>query len=180
MSLKLLLDIKKAMASESTPKVRKNQQLIANKFKVEQTLNKGGRSEMLISGIALAEGTNDGLYYPANELEKYANGLVGKPLCVDHNGHEIVGKVTATRYEDGKIFFDGIVEDEDAQNLIKNDGYMSVSPSVWSERKFTDFGVAAYDLSFDELSLVKESGCKENAILETSSNVEEADLVLSP
>ena len=118
-----------------------------------------------ISGIALKEGTWNGIFYPAEEIEKAGASLIGKPLRVDHskNVRDIVGKVTATRWNPGEkqLEFDAEVLDPVTAELIVNglvDG-VSVGVEVDRYKRPNGWDILAKNLLFQELSIVSVPAC---------------------
>lgn len=131
--------------------------------KIKQVLQEG--TQLRITGIAISEGTWNGIFYPAEELEKAVKTLQGKPLRIDHSSssRDIVGKVIKAVYLPEKkwIEFEAIVTDKDiAQKLL--DGLIdSVSVGVLLDKEEEDGKDVARNLEFKELSLVDDPACKD-------------------
>ena len=137
-----------------------------SEFKIHQTLAEG--SNLRISGIAISEGVWNGIFYPADELEKACPGLEGKPLRIDHSAstRDIVGKVLkSTWVADNKwIEFEAIVMDADIIQKLLNNLIDSVSVGVLIDNVEENGMQVARNLEFKELSLVDDPACKDAKI----------------
>jgi len=167
MNKKLLLDIelKKAMLREKYEGKKEaynqkgnKQELTAGTFKIEQNLSRNEDGFLIISGTALAEGTYHGLFYPAEEIEMGASGLVGVDLRFDHKKVR-VGEVLTAKYKNKKLLFNAIVTDSECIKKVLSGHFDSVSTGVRVEIRNVGQRKVAYDLEFVELSLTKDPAC---------------------
>lgn len=137
-----------------------------SEFKIRQVLAEG--SNLRISGIAISEGTWNGIFYPAEELEKSYLGLGNKPLRIDHSTstRDIVGKVIKSTWVVPKkwIEFEAIVTDGDIIQKLLNNLIESVSVGVLIDNVEENGVQIARNLEFKELSLVDDPACKDARI----------------
>lgn len=124
---------------------------------------------LIISGVALAEGIWKNVVYTAEEIEKAAKQLIGKPIHVEHGNNEIfqsrtVGKVITAKFDQDlqALKFRARINDKDARELVLNGTFKAVSLSTWMEKvpineEGTKFG---YAFQFAELSLVENPACE--------------------
>ena len=132
-------------------------------FKINEELSSSD-GDLYISGVALAEGTYHGKYYPDEILPDIAKQLVGKPLRMAHQKgpKNIVGKITTTKYDSGskEVRFKAKVFDAFARKLIEEELYEDVSIGVWID-KFNDIihGWTAANPEVDELSILEKGEC---------------------
>ncbi|MBW1975923.1 MAG: ChaB family protein [Deltaproteobacteria bacterium] len=137
-------------------------------FKINEELS-SNEGDLYISGIALAEGTYHGKYYPNEILPEIAKQLVGKPLKMAHGKKpkDVVGRVTGTKYDAGlrQVGFRAKVFDELAKKLIEEELYADVSIGVWID-KFNDVfhGWTAANPEVDELSILEKGECPQAKI----------------
>jgi hypothetical protein len=135
-------------------------------FKIHQVLAEG--SNLRISGIAISEGVWNGIFYPAEELEKSYLGLGGKPLRIDHSTstRDIVGKVIKSTWVAPKkwVEFEAIVTDGDIIQKLLNNLIDSVSVGVLIDNVEENGVQVARNLEFKELSLVDDPACKDAKI----------------
>ncbi|RLE39462.1 hypothetical protein DRJ17_00750 [Candidatus Woesearchaeota archaeon] len=152
-------------------RIIENQELISKHLqyvkisdvKIEQVLREG--TALRITGIAISEGTWNGIFYPAEELKKGHKSLEGKPLRIDHSSstRDIVGKVIKSTYNPHKkwIEFEAIVTDEDIAQKLLDKLIDSVSVGVLIDNEEEDGRQVARNLEFKELSLVDDPACKD-------------------
>ncbi|RJQ15739.1 hypothetical protein C4573_06325 [Candidatus Woesearchaeota archaeon] len=153
-----------------TPKIkslsRQLEHIHLSEFKIHQVLAEG--SNLRISGIAISEGTWNGIFYPAEELEKAYIGLGNKPLRIDHSTstRDIVGKVIKSTWIVPKkwIEFEAIVTDGDIIQKLLNNLIESVSVGVLIDNVEENGVQIARNLEFKELSLVDDPACKDARI----------------
>ena len=133
--------------------------------------------KLQITGIALAEGVWKSVLYPAEEIEKSANRLIGKPLFVEHGLDEIferkeVGRVKLAYYDKAlkSIVFQAEVTDSRAISLVKDGTFPAVSCSTWVDKfPVNPDQSIGFNFNFNELSLVRTPACEKCFIF----NVEE-------
>lgn len=128
-----------------------------------------GNGDLLIEGIALQEGTYQGVaspfpvFYSADVLSKVATKLVGKPLRLDHKDGvgDIVGKVVKAAYDHVRraIVFAATVFDDKTKRLLKEDLVNSVSVGMQVDSMQGAAGMEAHSIDFEELSLVDKGAC---------------------
>lgn len=119
-------------------------------------------NEFVIKGIAINETTTQNNHkYIAEELEKAAPGMTGKPLLVDHDNRveSIKGRVTNSFFDKNNknIQFEARVMDKNIREMIKDGRIDSVSIGAYAEDlvKEEDSGsLIAKGLNIVELSLV--------------------------
>lgn len=156
--------------NSKTPQVkslsRQLEHIHLSEFKIHQVLAEG--SNLRISGIAISEGTWNGIFYPAEELEKAYLGLGNKPLRIDHSTstRDIVGKVIKSTWVGTKkwIEFEAIVTDGDIIQKLLNNLIESVSVGVLIDNVEENGVQIARNLEFKELSLVDDPACKDARI----------------
>jgi phosphoribosyl 1,2-cyclic phosphodiesterase len=123
-----------------------------------------------ISGIALKEGTWNGLFYPREELQKWASMLKGLPIMDSHKKSvsDIVGRVINSWYNDAlnQIEFEGEIWDERAIRAITEGVVNGVSVGVIVDRIREDGHLVAKNFEFKELSLVLVPACDKCQIVE--------------
>lgn len=126
--------------------------------------------DFIIRGTAINETTTHNNHkYIAEELQKAASGLMGKPLLVDHENsvESIKGRVTDSMFDvDSKsIKFEAKVMDKKIREMIKDGRINSVSIGAFAEDLVKDEdsdSFIAKGIKFAELSLVAVPG-DENA-----------------
>jgi hypothetical protein len=148
-------------------KVAKNLKYVEiGNVKIQHLLKEG--AGLKITGIAISEGTWNGIYYPAEEIEKACPSLEGKPLRIDHSSssRDIVGKVLKAVYNQAKkcIEFEAIVTDEEIAQKLLDNLIDSVSVGVLIDNEEENGQQVARNLEFKELSLVDEPACKDAKI----------------
>jgi len=124
--------------------------------------------KLMITGIALAEGIWKNVFYPADEIQKAADRLVGKPLKVEHGQDSLflardVGKVTKAYYDKTlkSIVFQAEVTDPEAIKLVKNGTFPAVSCSTWIDKfPINEEQSIGFNFLFNELSLVRNPACE--------------------
>lgn len=117
--------------------------------------------DFIIRGTAINETTtHNGHKYIAEELEKAGQGLVDKPLLVDHTNtiESIKGKVIDSFFdqETRSIKFEAKVMDKEIRSMIKDGRISSVSIGAFAEDlvKDEDGSLIAKGIKMGELSLV--------------------------
>jgi len=148
-------------------KVAKNLKYVEiGNVKIQHLLKEG--AGLKITGIAISEGIWNGIFYPAEELEKACGTLEGKPLRIDHSSssRDIVGKVLSAVYNQAMkcIEFEAIVTDEDIAQKLLDNLIDSVSVGVLIDNEEENGQQVARNLEFKELSLVDEPACKDAKI----------------
>lgn len=124
--------------------------------------------KLLITGIALAEGVWKSVLYPAEEIEKSALRLVGKPLKIEHGLDALfeqreVGKVKLAYYDKAlkSIVFQAEVTDPKAITLVKDGTFPAVSCSTWVDKfPVNPDQSIGFNFNFNELSLVRTPACE--------------------
>lgn len=124
--------------------------------------------KLLITGIALAEGVWKNVLYPADQIEKSANALVGKPLVVEHGMNENfqrrqVGKVLSSTYDSAlkSLVFQAEVTDPEAIKCVKDGTFPAVSCSTWIDKyPVNDEQSIGFNFLFNELSLCRTPACE--------------------
>ena len=124
--------------------------------------------KLLITGIALAEGVWKSVLYPAEEIEKSALRLVGKPLKIEHGLDALfeqreVGKVKVAYYDKAlkSIVFQAEVTDSEAIALVKDGTFPAVSCFAKGTKIFSKFDIS--NIEDDPHALGR--GLKETVIL---------------
>ena len=120
-----------------------------------------------ITGIALAEGVWKNVLYPADEIDKSARALKGKPLLVEHGldsdfRKKRVGSVRNAYYDQTlrAIVFQALVTDSEAIKLVKDGTFPAVSCSTWVDKfPVNSQQSIGFNFNFNELSLVKTPAC---------------------
>lgn len=114
---------------------------------------------IVISGVALKEGTYKGTTFKGEHLKKGASTLRGCPVKINHIEGEVFGVVTNAWYDEMKraVLFEARIENEYISSLLKDGSIKAVSVGVMFNR--TEDNVAK-DLEFVELSLTSEPACK--------------------
>lgn len=134
--------------------------------KIHQVLKEG--TSLRISGVAISEGTWNGIFYPADELEKAYSGLEGKPLRIDHSTstRDIVGKVLKSIWmpDTKRVEFEAIVTDTEIVQKLLDNLIDSVSVGVLIDNTEENGVQVARNLEFKELSLVDDPACKDAKI----------------
>jgi len=124
--------------------------------------------KLLITGIALAEGVWKSVLYPAEEIEKSATHLQGKPLKVEHGLDALfetreVGTVKKAYYDRAlkSIVFQAEVTDPEAIKLVKDGTFPAVSCSTWVDKfPLNQEQSIGFNFNFNELSLVRTPACE--------------------
>lgn len=137
------------------------------------SLSKEFEIPLKIAGLAITEGTWNGVTYTKEQLQSGMNTLEGMPLTVDHpvdfKDKELgvmdeVGKVDRIYWDDEKngISFEGSIVDEDVARRVYHGMVDTVSIGVNIGNKRQENGkTLAEDLKFLELSLVKRPACED-------------------
>lgn len=131
-------------------------------FSAPITENAFVNDEFIIRGTAITETiTHNNHKYIAEELEKAAPGLIGKPLLVDHDNRveAIKGRVTDSHfdYKTKSIKFEAKVMDKIIREMIRDGRISSVSIGSFAEDLIKDEksdSFIAKGLQIVELSLV--------------------------
>jgi len=139
------------------------------------------KDTMTIEGIAIsATESRNGITYLANELEKAAKTLEGKPLMMDHSGsvRDIVGRVIAAKYNSllEVIEFKASVLEPKIQEMI-NDGRItdvSIGAKVGDLAEQKDGKIVAINIEFLELSLVAIPGIVDAGITSINQAIEKS------
>lgn len=152
---------------DNSTKLSKNLKYVEIKdIKIKQVLKE--KAGLRITGVAISEGVWNGIFYPADELEKGHESLNGRPLKVDHSpsARDIIGKVIKSAYVPEKkwIEFEAIVTDEEIIKKLLDKLIDSVSVGVLIDAEEEDGRQIARNLEFKELSLVDDPACKDSKI----------------
>ena len=116
--------------------------------------------DFMIKGIAISETTtHNGHKYIAEELEKAAPSLIGRPLLIDHKNEveAIKGKIIYSFYDPAKknIQFEAKVMDEKIREMITDGRIDKVSIGAFAEDLIQEDGnLIAKGIKIAELSLV--------------------------
>jgi len=153
------------MKSKEVAKVRKKDWHLIE-FSAPITENAFIDDEFIIKGTAINETTtHNGHKYIAEELEKAGQGLIGKPLLIDHDNsvEAIVGRVKDSTFNNDtkSIQFEAKINNTEqgkhVQQLIKAGDLSTVSIGAFAEdliqEEDSDVFIAK-GLTFAELSLV--------------------------
>jgi len=141
-------------------------------------LNEAGDTEICVdrTTMLVGDGTYNGIFFPADEVEKSLFSWDSVPIVYDHSDSvkDAVGDVTETHYDKGtkrltmKPVIDGYPESENALKYIRarqNAGAVpEVSVGVYATRKEEtlengETRVVAKDLRADHLALVSRGAC---------------------
>ena len=137
-----------------------------NGVKIQQVLREG--TSLRITGVAISEGMWNGIFYPAEELEKSYKGLEGKPLRIDHSSsiRDIVGKVIRSIWNAAqkRVEFEAIVNDDEIAQKLLDKLIDSVSVGVLIDNVEENGEHVARNIEFKELSLVDDPACKDAKI----------------
>jgi len=116
-----------------------------------------------IKGIALMEGTFNGAFYPAEEIEKSYKTLLGKPFMINHSKdvRDNIGKITKVWWEpkEKSMYFEAEIDNEEFYSKIKEGKLTGVSVGVLTNKMIRGRKIVATDLIFKELSLVVIPAC---------------------
>ena len=147
------------------------------KLNCYQDLEKGdGEFTPDVCTILVGDGTYNGIFFPAEELEKAYMGWDKVPINLNHSDNrieDIVGYVDNPVFRDGKIIVTPILDDvtakySDALGFIKsriNAGRVpNVSVGVWLDRVDEELSdgetrTTARNLEADHLALVVHGAC---------------------
>lgn len=125
---------------------------------------------LIIRGIALKEGTWNGLFYPREEIRKAASNLAGKPLMIDHGKsvRDIVGRVKNTSWNPAlnALEFEAEIIDENIAKKVLEGLITGVSVGVIVDRIKEGSNLVARNYEFKELSLVLVPACTDCKILD--------------
>jgi len=123
-----------------------------------------------ISGVLLAEGVHNGIFYPGSEIQKmvknYKKNIIGMDMTVEHEktdeyGDRKVGKVTHVEFNPtlNAALYSAEITDEDAVNDIEGNKFGATSMRI-KERKVTvgDF-TKAVDLTPMNNTLTQFPAC---------------------
>jgi len=119
-----------------------------------------------ISGIALSEGTWNGIFYPADEIMKIAKSLVGAPMLVEHGkssfGNREVGKFTECKWEPmiEALLYKALVTDPEAIAMVMAKKLPAVSMSNQLYYYPFEGKIMAKGLNLVEGSLVAVPACQ--------------------
>lgn len=141
-------------------------------------LEEDDNSEFMIDRCTMlvGDGTYNGMYFPASELEKCYKTFEGKPININHSDEkieDIVGYLKDVDFKDGKITAVPVFDEEtskydEAMGYIKsrvNAGDIpNVSVGIWLERRNDelengDMRPTAYNCEGDHLALVVHGAC---------------------
>jgi len=119
-----------------------------------------------IRGIALKEGRWNGVWYPAEEIKKVKDKLVGVPLLVEHGEdpkfkRTQVGRVVKAIWEPffKSLLFEAEITCPKARQMILDGKFKAVSMATLMHQRISSKGKEGYDFEFQELSLVKNPAC---------------------
>lgn len=159
-----------ALPPERTPESLSIQQEVGV---LKELLKDGNVIPLTIRGVALKEGIWNGLYYPYEEIQKAAMGLVGKPLMMDHGKgiRDMAGKITGITLDDANrsMNFEAQIIDENAARKVLEGLVNSVSVGVIVDRIKESIGLTARNYEWKELSILSilnDPACKDAKIKE--------------
>jgi hypothetical protein len=129
--------------------------------------------KLVVAGIALAEGLWKHVLYSAEEIQKAAKDLKGKPLMVEHGTDEDfkenhVGKVLEAYFDTllKSLVFKAEVTDPAAIKKVKDGTFPAVSCSTWVDKfPINAEQAVGFNYKFNELSLVRAPACDKCFIL---------------
>ncbi len=133
----------------------------------EFTILRSGK-KVVITGVALAEGTWKGKFYDRKDIELSTGGLAGCEMDVEHAKHPswgstIVGKVTAEEWHDvlnALLYVAEITDEQMAQEVLAGH-WKGVSVMIARNHYQTDDGrLGCKDIKYVRLSLTKFPACK--------------------
>ena len=125
-----------------------------------------------VRGIFLTEGRPKEKFYKIEHLQKSVNNPLNSsfPIMLDHKDKEagkIIGKVDKIAYDPtikGLRWWGHINDETFARNVIDN-SITDVSATIWSISEYTiEFGHIGTNLTYSELSLVRNGAEKDNYI----------------
>jgi hypothetical protein len=144
-------------------------------------LNEQGDTEFKVdrTTMLVGDGTYNGVYFPAEEVEKSLFSWNGVPIVYDHSDSvkDAVGDVTEVTYEPAskkltmKPLIEGYPESENALMYIKARQKAGVVPEVsvgiWADKKMEEIDgvetLVARNLYADHLALVSRGACSPEA-----------------
>ena len=166
--MSLINELLNQIEALSFQETRTEEKLFSN-FKVVTELG-DHLTPLKIKGIAITEGTWNGLFYPREELRKAARDLKGKPLMVDHSKSvkDLVGRVTDAWFNEAEnaIEFEAEIIDENIAKKVVEGLITGVSVGVIVDRVKEGSNLVARNYEFTELSLVLVPACKDAKIVD--------------
>ena len=133
----------------------------------EFTILRSGK-KVVITGVALAEGTWMGKFYDRKDIKLSTGTLAGCKMDVEHSKHPswggtIVGKVTAEEWHDklnALLYVAEITDEQMAQEVLAGH-WKGVSVMIARNHYHTDDGrLGCKDIKYVRLSLTKFPACK--------------------
>lgn len=133
----------------------------------EFTILRSGK-KVVITGVALAEGTWKGKWYDRGDIKLSTGTLSGVDMDVEHSKHPswggtLVGKVTAEEWHDtlnALLYVAEITDEQMAQEVLAGH-WKGVSVQIARKHYYTDDGrLGCKDIKYVRLSLTKFPACK--------------------
>lgn len=156
-------------------KERGEEKLFYDSLRVTSELKEGKIVPLKIKGIALREGTWNGLFYPREELRKSYKDLIGKPLMIDHSSsvRDLVGKVTNAWFNEAlnAIEFEAEIIDEEIAKKVIEGLVKGVSVGVVVDRVKEGNHLVARNFEFKELSIVLVPACPDAKITDIETQI---------
>ena len=139
-------------------------------------MNESGDQEITVdrSTILVGDGTYNGIFFPADEVQRATLGFDKQPINLDHSDlvENIVGYVTEPLFEGNKISVKPVL-DQDTFKYKVAKGYIDsrlragmipeVSIGVWCDKEFEDLNgtetLVARNLHADHLAIVTRGAC---------------------
>jgi len=122
---------------------------------------------VIISGIALAEGTWRDKFYHRDEIKKSEGSLLGKVINVEHGndptwGNTIVGEVIYEQWDETlkALLFKAKITDKQMAQEIANGYWKAVSVRVKRDLEIHDGKLSCLNLRYVDLTLTKTPACK--------------------
>lgn len=146
-----------------------------------KVINEAGDTEMSVdrTTMLVGDGTYNGVYFPADEVEKSILGWNGVPIVYDHSDSvkDAVGDVTEVQYEKlskkltMKPIISGYPESANALMYVKARQKAGVVPEVsvgvWADKDVEEINgketLVARNLHADHLALVSRGACSPEA-----------------
>jgi len=123
------------------------------------------------SAESLVVGRYMGFNITLEELTKAAPLWLGADVLLGHSD-TIIGEITYSALENGKLIQKGILDDPKAISLVKKG---KLKPSIGASSKFErrQDGIYAIDIKADHLALVRNPACKQCTIKIAMSEAKE-------
>lgn len=119
-----------------------------------------------IRGVAIVEGTWNGMYYPTELLKKLGSEKISTPLKIEHGQTEefkgrVIGEINEWKYDDiiKGIVFNAEIWDDEIVSLIKEKALPAVSIYGMADVEYKDGKRVVTNLDLEELSLTQSPAC---------------------